>query len=199
MGLAKEIAMAQAFGSGGGGGGSAADTRFKDLVEGTLTEINDNEITDIRSYSFSHLATLITANFTQVTSIGIYAFSDCLALTTINLPLATTIKNYAFFYCTALITADLSSVTFIGGFTFSGCENLTSLILRKSNVCHLANINAFNNTPISKGTGYIYVPSALLDSYKAATTWSTYANQFRALEDYTVDGTITGALDETKI
>ena len=26
-----------------------------------------------------------------------------------------------------------------------------------------------------------------------------YANQFRALEDYTVDGTRTGALDESKI
>lgn len=40
---------------------------------------------------------------------------------------------------------------------------------------------------------------ALVDSYKAATNWSTYATQFRALEDYTVDGTITGELDSTKI
>lgn len=41
--------------------------------------------------------------------------------------------------------------------------------------------------------------AALVDSYKAATNWSTYADQIRALEDYTVDGTTTGALDETKI
>ena len=34
---------------------------------------------------------------------------------------------------------------------------------------------------------------------QAATNWSTYAAQFRALEDYTVDGTTTGELDETKI
>lgn len=49
------------------------------------------------------------------------------------------------------------------------------------------------------GTGYIYVPRALVDTYKAATNWSTIADQFRALEDYTVDGTITGELDESKI
>ena len=63
----------------------------------------------------------------------------------------------------------------------------------------LSNTNAFSSTPIASGTGYIYVPRALVDSYKAASKWSTYANQFRALEDYTVDGTTTGALDETKI
>jgi hypothetical protein len=54
-------------------------------------------------------------------------------------------------------------------------------------------------TRIEKGTGYIYVPADLVDSYKAATNWSTFAAQFRALEDYTVDGTITGELDITKI
>lgn len=56
-----------------------------------------------------------------------------------------------------------------------------------------------NGTPIANGTGYIYVPSALIEQYKVAENWSTYASQFRALEDYTVDGTITGELDETKI
>ena len=59
--------------------------------------------------------------------------------------------------------------------------------------------NVFKNTPIASGTGYIYVPRALVDSYKVATNWATYAAQFRALEDYTVDGTVTGDLDESKI
>ena len=63
----------------------------------------------------------------------------------------------------------------------------------------LSNTSAFNSTPITFGTGYIYAPRALVDSYKAATNWSTYADQICALEDYTVDGTTTGALDETKI
>jgi hypothetical protein len=32
----------------------------------------------------------------------------------------------------------------------------------------------------------------LLESYKITTNWSSFATQFRALENYTVDGTITG-------
>ena len=44
--------------------------------------------------------------------------------------------------------------------------------------------NAFGNSAIAKGTGYIYVPYALLEQYKVATNWATYANQFRAIEDY---------------
>ena len=48
----------------------------------------------------------------------------------------------------------------------------------------LANTNAFTNTPIKSGAGYIYVPAALVDSYKAATNWSVYADQIRAIEDY---------------
>jgi hypothetical protein len=59
--------------------------------------------------------------------------------------------------------------------------------------------NAFNPSPLYLGKGYIYIPSALIENYKGATDWSNYADQFRALEDYTVDGTITGELDETKI
>lgn len=32
--------------------------------------------------------------------------------------------------------------------------------------------------------GYIYVPAALIDEYKTATNWATFADQFRAIEDY---------------
>ena len=48
----------------------------------------------------------------------------------------------------------------------------------------LGNTNAFSNTPIKSGNGYIYVPAALVDSYKADSKWSTYANQIRAIEEY---------------
>jgi hypothetical protein len=38
-----------------------------------------------------------------------------------------------------------------------------------------------------------------MDTYKTSANWENFAAQFRALEDYTVDGTITGALDINKI
>lgn len=48
---------------------------------------------------------------------------------------------------------------------------------------------------------HYYVPASLLESYKVATGWcdTGYVEKFRALEDYTVDGTTTGELDESKI
>lgn len=49
----------------------------------------------------------------------------------------------------------------------------------------------------------VYVPEALLDSYKSATNWSSYYAQgkvdFKAIEDYTIDGTVTGEFDYEKI
>ena len=80
-----------------------------------------------------------------------------------------------------------------------------AIILRSETMATLKNTDAFSMTPIISGTCYIYVPRALLSDtdstkdYRQASNWSTYAAQFRALEDYTVDGTTTGALDESKI
>jgi hypothetical protein len=67
---------------------------------------------------------------------------------------------------------------------FDGCKSFVALILRADNVIPLGNTNAFTNSTVATGTGFIYVPSALVDSYKAATNWITYANQIRAIEDY---------------
>ena len=68
--------------------------------------------------------------------------------------------------------------------TFYGNKKLVTLIIRTQAVAKLNATSAFRDTLIASGTGYVYVPSALVDSYKAATNWSTYANQIRAIEDY---------------
>ena len=111
----------------------------------------------------------------------------------------TSIGAYAFYRCTQLAKVDFSLVTSVDANAFANCSQLATLVLRSETRCSLVNTNAFKSTPIASGTGYIYVPAALVDSYKAASNWSTYANQFRAIEDYTVDGTTTGELDPTKI
>ena len=91
------------------------------------------------------------------------------------------------------------NLTQIQNGAFGGCSKLTTVTLRGNTLVALSHQNNFVNTPIANGTGYIYVPKALIEDYKVATNWTTYANQFRALEDYTVDGTTTGKLDESKI
>ena len=69
-------------------------------------------------------------------------------------------------------------------YAFHYCSSLTTAILRSETMCSLDDISVFADTPISKGTGYIYVPQALIESYQAHEKWSTYADQFRAIEDY---------------
>lgn len=114
------------------------------------------------------------------------------------------------FYGTNLKQADFSNLIFISSNSFSYTP-LTTLILRGIGCCGpdprleqdvnngLIALHPLSGTPIAKGEGYIYVPKRLIDEYQESAVWKPYAAQFRVLEDYTVDGTIDGALDETKI
>lgn len=97
----------------------------------------------------------------------------------------TTIGPNAFSGCVELASVDFPNATLIGASAFTNCAMLTAVILRNTDaVCDLSNANAFTGTPIASGTGYIYVPSVLVDSYKSADGWSTYTDQIRAIEDY---------------
>ena len=164
-----------------------------------LTTADFPMATSIGSYAFNGCSKLTTIDFPVTKFIGTYAFNGCSQLTTIDFPMVTNIGNYAFRDCSQLTTADFPMATSLSRSAFYSCSKLNALALRSQSLCSLGNSNAFSGTPIYNGTGYIYVPSSLLDSYKSATNWSTYATQFRALEDYTVDGTITGELDADKI
>lgn len=120
-------------------------------------------------------------------------------LHTVDIRSATMIDSAAFRGCSALAVLDLPCVVSIATYAFYQTKSLKALILRSETLCTLANTNAFTLSAIASGTGYIYIPAALKSQYEQASNWTTYASQFRALEDYTVDGTITGELDETKI
>lgn len=118
------------------------------------------------------------------------------------MPSVKSIYQYAFRGCNSLSVVDLPVVEKIDGTAFFSLKNITALILRNTEkVCEWLVLDATGGSMISQSTnGYIYIPSNLIDSYRAEDCrWHYYANQFRVLEDYTVDGTTTGALDETKI
>ena len=118
-----------------------------------------------------HLTSLTATNVTD------YAFYGDKLLTTVALPAATSLGTYAFQNCSSLTSVDLPVVTSISSYAFNGCSALTSLTLSKNQVATLSSTNAFTGTPIASGTGYIYVPDNLVDQYKTATIWATYANQ----------------------
>ena len=179
------------------------------LINGEITgEYKHDTLTVLGSYAFGSCKKITSVSLPLVETIKRNAFSDCSGLTNLDVPAATTIGEgaftsctaltsvvfpsvtkidpiFAFTGCTALVRIELPSITSIGRATFNECKALTTLILSNSeNVCKLDATNAISTTPIADGTGYIYVPQALIEDYKVATNWATYADQFRAIEDY---------------
>lgn len=206
-------------GYGQGGGGTETEDN---LVTGNFTTYTNDRVTSIRSQFFSRMSNLQSVSFANVTSMpgerhfdrsgissvtmsslpvtGSYMFNECQSLINIprtSFPLATTINNNTFVNCQHLETADFPSANQINANAFSRCYLLAVLVLRANSVCSLANVNAFENTPIrgrNGMSGTIYIPKALYDhlgdgtslDYEAATNWSTICGEghctFAAIE-----------------
>ena len=91
----------------------------------------------------------------SVTSIGSNAFRSCSNLTSVSFPKATSIDDSAFYNCSSFTTI------------YVGTESDT--------VCTLSSTNA-----IPSSVTNIYVPASLVDSYKSATNWSSFASKIKA-------------------
>ena len=162
-------------------------------------EIGDG-VTSIEIYAFYGCSALASITIPDsVTSIGNGAFYDCSALASITIPdSVTSIKSYAFYGCSALASITIpDSVTSIGNGAFYDCSALASITIPDSvtsigtNVFYgckgiafydftshttvptLASTNTFTGIPADC---QIRVPAALVDAWKAATNWSTYAD-----------------------
>jgi hypothetical protein len=170
------------IGSSGGGNG---DEAVADLLANTLTTLDNSIVTSLRSRACQGATRLVTVNLPSVTSIGAYAFYGCTELITVHIPLLTDIPSQTFHNCTKLQHADMGQAGSIAAQAFNACHDLTELVLRKADsICTLSNTNGVKNSAIGNGTGYVYVPAALIDTYKSANNWSAFADRFRAIEDY---------------
>ena len=172
-------------------------------LSGELTEFEELRIDNVRRENFLSIIPSLTKAVLPLVD-GDYVqqsfFKNDTLLESVSMPALGTCYYNIFENATALKQVRLPSVLRMGGLAFKGCASLVALILpNKHEVCILGDTSNFDGSPIANGAGYIYVPRHLIDQYKAATNWSVYAAQFRALQDYTVDGTIDGELDESKI
>ena len=186
------------------GGGASGD--IDAFITRTITEIR-SDVTTVGYYAFCNCADLVNVDFPNAVTINGYGFQNCTALTDVFFPKVSGINGYGFYGCTSLENADFPSLKSVGNYAFRKCSalkkidmqqiytinvyafyectNLETVILRKTDgVCTLSATNVFQMTKISDGVGHIYVPAALVDSYKSQTNWSTYAAQIRAIEDY---------------
>lgn len=159
--------------------------------------------TEINARNCSSLKSLTAP---KVTSLRL---SKCTSLETFDMSDYPTLAECPSFEgCTGLKTVRWNAKSyFYPGSTqhFKDCVNLTALIIPVEGTVKsrdTSHPDPFEGSAIANGTGYIYVPASTIDGYKDVeqSGWfATYASQFRALEDYTVDGTITGELDPNKI
>lgn len=172
-----------------------------------LQTISLPNATTMREYAFSGCAELENINLPNVINMyGQEPFNGCSKLIEISLPnlQATyiygfrnssaqkvylknclTIDEYTFYTCGKIEYLYIPKVTTIKGSAFSGCSNLATIIIEQTDsICALSSTSAFSNTPIASGTGYVYVADSMVDSYKIADNWSTYASQIKPLSEY---------------
>ena len=147
-------------------------------------------VTSIGQYSFASCKNM--TKFTAagaITTLGTYTFVGASAdhkmtMTECHLPnLGTSIalnlnwgSTTAANACQSLEIVDIGKAKSIAANTFANCYKLQTLIMRRTSVTTCANVSAFLNTPLrgyNSRTAEIYVPEALIDTYKAASVWTT--------------------------
>jgi surface protein len=192
---------------------------FGDCV--SLTNIPQLDTSKVNSmprmfYYCRKITTIPQLNTSKVTDMS-YMFYNCESLT--NIPQLDTSNvtnmNYMFSSCKKLEKIDISyyginSTTYSSN-VFNHCYSLKAIIIRSFGTSYVLTSGAFTRcyhilgtvdstyNPTGAKDAYIYVPRSMVSTLSSATNWATYASQLRALEDYTIDGTTTGELDESKV
>ena len=153
-----------------------------------LVKVDLPLVTFVRAGTFNECGNLSIVNLPSVTKLDASCFESCQSLKKLYLPSLQTIEGWGWTFnnCQYLERVYFPVITgTITSASFSGNVRLKTLILGSDTVVSLQSTGVFDNTPIKSGTGYIYVKKSLVDSYyKTATNWSTFASQFRAIEDY---------------
>ena len=185
-----------------------AEDAMAQFIQGTLAEVVNSSITAMgQTNLFYRCTSLVSVELPNAEgSCPEYAFYFTTGLERCALPKITRLKNSCFMG-SGLIEGDFSAVRVLeaGAFrsctrlqrlelpnlqsilsynNFLNCTSLTALILPGETMVSLASDSALDGTPIATGTGYIYVPRALLSAYQADSAWDAFAAQFRAIEDY---------------
>lgn len=177
-----------------------------------LVSINFKNVTTINANAFNSCSYLTTVNIPKINKLGLNCFNGCSKLTNLDLSTLTRIETQAL-AGTSIAQLSLPNITSIqaqsfmnmlkvtkidigSGFTnslntwtFANCTALETLILRHTGTINELNYSDESKSPfygsgIANGTGYVYVPKALLTLYKANSLWKLYADQIRAIEDY---------------
>jgi hypothetical protein len=117
-----------------------------------------------------------------VTAINQHCFGNNYSLLSVSIPSTVTeLKDSCFAYCAALNKIKIpKSVTSISSYVFRNCNSLKEVDMTEYDyIPTLANYNAFSGTSSALK---ILVPANLAEEWKAATNWSSYANNIVGVE-----------------
>ena len=175
------------------------------IFEGTpMTSITmPSGMTTIPNYMFGGCSSLTTVNLNDVTTVGNFAFTSCTLISSVSAPNVVIVGEDAFYRNYALVSIELPSVVTVKGNAFTEASHLETVDFGS----HIASIgqDCFNNIQTMQAiyirngaaivslatrfTNYpahpkptIYVPQALLDSYKGNAAWSQYKDYFVGLD-----------------
>ena len=170
-----------------------AYTGFKNLkISG---EITGSGVLASMSGMFQDCASLITVDLTGLNTSKVAYMSNmfqlCDSLECVNMGGLDTSKvtdmSYIFGTCNNLKYVNMSGWTTESitnnGYMFSSCRKLEAVVIDSPSVFRLTNASALSNSGIQRGTGFVYVPDNLVDEYKSATNWTTYADQIKPLSE----------------
>ena len=136
-------------------------------------------LTSISEQTFSNCSSLESVILPEgIKTIGDNAFEYCKSLTGITIPTGVTeIGNDAFSDCKSLTNITIpEGIKTIGNYAFQHCNKLAQMTVKATTPPQLGS-DAFDNSGIQT----IYVPSASVDTYKAANGWKNYADKIQAI------------------
>lgn len=183
-------------------------TQLEQLLMGTITKIENANVTELGASALYGCTTLVEAYFPNVTQVGGAAFYGCTALKKVSLPAMRVLFGNAFKRCSALeefiATEPLDK---INGYVFSdclrlrkldfyylpsaglpvqvasGCSNLEAVIIRNTDFVPNCHDSAFGLPGFAAIEGlYIYVPASMVEAYRSSDAWA--GASIRAIEDY---------------
>lgn len=131
--------------------------------------------------AFTNCSAIVSFSAPKVTVIYHSTLSDCGSLTSVSLPLVETLNDWCLSNNAMLKDLTLPSVTKMTRYALAR-GGLEKLVLPGTTLCTIAG-DTLQSTPIEKGTGYVYVPDDMVDSYREAANWSAIANQIKPISE----------------
>ena len=175
----------------------------------TLKTLLDNTKSCYRlfyNYKKDNISELLSYDDTENVEKFDNMFEGCQATVIPEINMRNSISLFSTFYsCTAkkIYISYFNVTNFNNNNIFAFCYSLKAIIIRSFGPNYWIDSKCFNYCNHILGTngdkdGYIYVPRDMIETLSNTTNWSEVATQFRALEDYTKDGTTTGEFDDEK-